>query len=100
MHKINSKFGREEGDKFISYAAQAVNEILDKGEIAMRMGNDEFVIASITDKLDENRGECIVKELKTKLGEINAVKEDGIEIGIYYVCEKAAVSNSSDLKIS
>lgn len=98
MHKINSKFGREEGDKFISYAAQAVNEILDKGEIAMRMGNDEFVIASITDKLDENRGECIVKELKTKLGEINTVKEDGIEIGIYYVCEKAAVSNSSDLK--
>lgn len=98
MRKINSRFGREEGDKFISYAAQAVNEILENGEIAMRMGNDEFVIASITDKLDENRGECVVSELRSKLDEISVSREDGIEIGIYYGCQKAAVSNSRDLE--
>ena len=98
MRKINTKFGREEGDKFINYAAQAVNEIMGNGEIAMRIGNDEFVIASITDKQDTDRGECIVNELKSKLNEINDVREDGIEIGIYYGCRKDIVKSGKELE--
>ena len=98
MKSINSRFGREEGDKVISYAAQAVNEILENDEIAMRMGNDEFVIASLTGHEDEDRGECIVSELRSKLDEVSEAGGDSVELGIYYGCSKAAVSGTKELE--
>ncbi len=98
MRKINIKYGREEGDKVIGYAAQTVNEILETDEIAMRMGNDEFVIASITDKDDTDRGECVVSELRSKLDETSEASGAGIELGIYYGCCKGAISETKELE--
>lgn len=98
VRKINSKFGREEGDKLISYSAQAINEIMEPGEIAMRMGNDEFVIASVVSAEDTDRGECIASEIKSKLDRACENRGDSVEMGIYYGCSKAAVANVKDLE--
>lgn len=98
MKSINSRFGREEGDKVISYAAQAVNEILETDEIAMRMGNDEFVIASLAVHEDEDRGACIVNGLRNKLDEVSEAGGNSVELGIYYGCSKAAVAGTKELE--
>ncbi len=96
--QINNTYGRTEGDKVIGYVAQSINEIMTQSEIAMRMGNDEFVIATTVDSEDDNRGEGIVAELKKKLEEIDTSNSNDIEIGIYYGCRKGRVKSNTELE--
>lgn len=96
--QINSNYGRTEGDRVISYVAQSINEILTPYEISMRMGNDEFVIATVAKSGDISRGEYIAEELKKKLEAANSGGKDDYELGIYYGCKKALVKSSAELE--
>lgn len=96
--QINSNYGRTEGDRVLSYVAQSINEVLTPYEISMRMGNDEFVIATVAKSGDISRGEYIAEELKKKLEAANSGGKDDYELGIYYGCKKALVKSSAELE--
>ena len=81
--QINSNYGRTEGDRVLSYVAQSINEILTPYEISMRMGNDEFVIATVAKSGDISRGEYIAEELKKKSLRRQTVAERTITSSVY-----------------
>lgn len=49
LEKINSEFGRAEGDRAIKILAGIAQECVDEGAMCCRLGNDEFAIAEIVD---------------------------------------------------
>lgn len=93
---INSKFGRVEGDKTISYVAQMIGESIGPNDIAMRMGNDEFVIAAIASPTDLSRAEFITATLKGKVDETNKKVKGDLELGLYYGTAVGHVSSARE----
>lgn len=96
--KINNLYGREEGDKTLRYVAQLINELLDPDELAMRMGNDEFVVASLTAPGDIARGEHIIESLTKKFDELKQTKYSAFDVGVYYGYKTGMVTTSSALE--
>ena len=60
---INADYGRKTGDKAIIKLAEILKESAGDGAICCRLGNDEFVIAQLT---EENSGE-LLKKIRSKI---------------------------------
>lgn len=82
--KINNLYGREEGDKTLQYTAQLINELSCPGELSMRVGNDEFVIASLVTPGDESRAKEITGQLTGRFEEVRLARNSAFDVGIYY----------------
>lgn len=75
LKDINTVYGRQEGDIAINVLAKAISESIVRGEIAVRMGNDEFIIGSVTFTEQTIHGERLLADVKNKIDAYNSTKE-------------------------
>lgn len=74
LKHINDTFGHAEGDSALRFLATIITGQLQEGDIACRIGGDEFVIAFTDDDVDE-RADKIVKRVKETLKRYNERNE-------------------------
>lgn len=98
MRRVNSFYGHEEGDRLLAYAARAINELLVQGDLAMRMGNDEFVILSAVRPNDASRGEAIAKGMEEKFACLMRERDSACEIGVYCASKGGAAATAEELE--
>lgn len=96
--KINNLYGRTEGDKTLQYVAQILGELLDPEELSMRMGDDEFIVASLVAPGDTQRGEYIIEELNKRFDKLREEKYSTFDIGVYYGYKSDVVTTVSVLE--
>ena len=65
LNVINSAYGRKSGDKAIIKLAHILRDSVGEGAICARLGNDEFVIAQLT---DESNGK-ILHDIRMRISE-------------------------------
>lgn len=71
LKDINAGYGRNEGDEAIQILAAVILKTVVRGEIAARMGNDEFIIASVVqDELDRH-GDDLIEIINNRIEEYN-----------------------------
>lgn len=74
LKSINDIFGHAEGDSAIRFVSMIIEQQLKDGDVAGRIGGDEFVIAFIADEVEE-RAEKIVSTVRNTMQRYNERKE-------------------------
>lgn len=99
LKEINSGYGRQEGDEAICILAQFLSEIIQRGEICARMGNDEFIIGSSVGVDSDEHGKELVERLTKKLEDFNASgrKPYKLDVSVGYICKR--VSNIEQVEM-
>jgi len=64
---VNDKLGHREGDRILKVAATTIEEVTGQGNIAARVGGDEFIV--LIAKMDEAEVEQLAAELIRKVNE-------------------------------
>lgn len=64
---VNDKLGHREGDRILKVAATTIEEVAGQGNIAARVGGDEFIV--LLSKMDEAKAEQLAAELIGKVNE-------------------------------
>lgn len=75
---INDNEGHEAGDEGLKAIADSASAALEKNEIAVRAGGDEFYIIGVNE-YDEARGEQVIKCFKDNLNQENIRLGKGVE---------------------
>ena len=82
LGSINTRYGRNEGDAAITVLADIIMRSASEGALCCRLGNDEFVVAQIS----EDNGSKEIYELRKKMGvlidEFNSTHNYTIKISI------------------
>lgn len=65
LDKINTSFGRKEGDHAIYELSQIILESADEGAMCCRLGNDEFILAELT----EDASQSVIHEISRRIDE-------------------------------
>lgn len=98
MRRVNSLYGREEGDRLLVYVAQTINELREAGELALRLGNDEFIVLSMAAAGDSRRAQDIERELEARFDKLARERDCVCEIGFYCAHKSGAVATNEELE--
>lgn len=71
LKEINSGYGRTEGDEAICNLSKILSGVVVRGELVARMGNDEFVIASVVQDMNSTHGEELIDAINSAVEEYN-----------------------------
>ncbi len=74
LKKINDTYGHAEGDEALYNFATILGNVISRGELAARIGGDEFIITLVGDNVQDREKE-IVKAIRSKLDEYNETSE-------------------------
>ena len=74
LKMINDTFGHAEGDSAIRFLSMIIEQHLTEGDIASRIGGDEFVIAFTAEEVEE-RAEKIVTSIRNTMKRYNERRE-------------------------
>ncbi len=96
--EINSKKGRETGDKVLIDLAKILKSCAGEGAMCCRLGNDEFVVAQISPEDNTNMTRRISERLIEALFEYNATPEAVAHIEINIGTKTGRVVNWPDLE--
>lgn len=77
LQKINEIYGQLEGDQILKVASHAVAGVLRTGELAARVGSDEFAIVSLNE-YGGRRGEELIENIKSELKKYNEMQTANI----------------------
>lgn len=72
---INSGYGRDAGDDAIRCLAKMIDMNIQRADVASRLGNDEFIVATISDEKSDDKAIEIVEKIKKSLDELNNSKK-------------------------
>lgn len=98
LDKINSAYGRAEGDKAIKLLADIVSGCADEGAMCCRLGNDEIAVA----ELSEEYNSSIINDLKVRIDEAinkyNSLPSIKYKLKIYTGSATERVGNLSEME--
>jgi diguanylate cyclase (GGDEF)-like protein len=102
LKKINTELGRRSGDEAIQSLALMINSSIASSDVSMRMGADEFMVASQVRDVDSDYAKRIIDKLSSKIEEFNKTNADGFSIDIFheYIIEDITSSESLDSYIN
>ena len=98
LRDINAKYGREEGNRAITALAQRISECALDHEICARMGNDDFLIGTLTEPSDTSRSDAFVAALEEKLLAFNKANTDSFAISICTASKAESITNTEQLE--
>ncbi len=78
--EVNDTFGHTAGDQVLVEAARRIRELLQSGEIASRIGGDEFVIVTSGAQAEE-RARVLAQEIVNSLGEPLVLQNGTFRVG-------------------
>jgi diguanylate cyclase (GGDEF)-like protein len=81
LKDINAAYGRKAGDAAILKLSQMITEAA-QGDYCARMCNDEFIVASAVDSIDDGHVENMLGRLNTLIDSYNANSKDSYQIEI------------------
>lgn len=96
--EINSKKGREAGDKVLVDLAKILKSCAGEGAMCCRLGNDEFLVAQISPEDNTDMTRRISERLIESLFEYNATPEAAAHIEINVGTKTGRVGNWPDLE--
>ena len=97
LKDINDTFGHIRGDDYITTVCNTIKECIRKSDILSRMGGDEFLI--ILPKCDEVNAERIMKDVETKLEDLNKkLQLNGLVYRVSYGISEVRSSNTLDME--
>lgn len=91
LKKVNDRLGHNYGDKYISKIAEVLMKIIEKKDVLIRYGGDEFIILFI-DK-DINEANTILIKVEDKLSEINSTNILDYKYSISYGFSEKKIDN-------
>jgi len=94
--QVNKAYGRKEGDKLILHFSELLPEAATEDGLVGRLGNDEFVIAAVSDDMSDKRAREILDKLSELVDGFNA-KHD-YSISYTYGISTKSVSYSDDME--
>lgn len=68
---INNDYGRKAGDDAIRYLSKMIDMSILREDVASRLGNDEFIVATISDKKDNEKAQQIIDRIKDSVDDFN-----------------------------
>ena len=88
LRRINSIFGRAEGDQALLSLASAITDCIDSNVTAARIGGDEFMIAFFEAENQTNTSEALISVLQQRMHSYNQVsgKNYSLDISFGRVC--------------
>jgi len=81
LHDINTIFGYEIGDDYISRLFLSLQELLSKNDVAFRVGNDEFAII-LRDILNKNHIILAINKILSNLTKTFLIKDEQVHAHI------------------
>lgn len=91
LKKVNDRLGHNNGDKYIAKIADVLLNNIEKKDVLIRFGGDEFIILFI-DK-DINQSKDILVKVENKLSEINCTNTTDYEYSISYGFSEKTIDN-------
>lgn len=98
LEKINSKYGRKEGDQAIHDFAFLVFGSVDEGAMCCRLGNDELLIAELTDQETSEHIMKVQSRIIEAMDKLNAQKDRKYELKAYFGNATAKAGNLSQME--
>ena len=98
MEEINSKFGRKEGDRTIYELARIINACADESAMCCRLGNDEFIIAELTQELNQKQIHDVRRRILAMIDQYNQEPSTKFKLQIYSGSCTAYVDNLTQME--
>lgn len=95
LKHVNDDYGHKMGDKYIQDAAEAIKAVVRQGDIAARIGGDEFAV--LLPEVDEKVLEDIILRIEKEYREIRKNSNDLYHISIGYEIKKTDEENLEDI---
>lgn len=83
LEQINASFGRKGGDQAIYALSQIIFDAADEGAMCCRLGNDEFIMASLLEESDHTSVNEIYKRINKGLEAYNNNTKNKYKINIH-----------------
>lgn len=91
LKKVNDRLGHNYGDKYISKIAEVLMNSIDKKDVLIRFGGDEFIIIFINKDINQSR--AILIKVEDKLSEINSTNITDYKYSISYGFSEKTIDN-------
>lgn len=98
LEKINATYGRGEGDKAIAQLAKMLGACADEESLCCRLGNDEFIIAEITEDATQRKIQEIRRALSEQVEAYNKNPNCPYPIAVMAGARTARVENFTDME--
>lgn len=98
VEKINAKYGRKEGDKAIHEFAQIIMQSADEGALCSRLGNDEFILAELTEEVNHKQIHAVRRRIDQLLEEHNRVRDKGYKLQMFSGSYTAKVQDLTQME--
>lgn len=94
LRRINSVYGRTEGDLALLNLSDAITDCIDNSVTAARIGGDEFMLAFFQTANQVNMAEVLISVLQKRMASYNQISGKNYSIDISVGCVSANVSSS------
>lgn len=98
LDTINSSFGRRQGDQAIKDLASMIFDSVDEGAMCCRLGNDEFILAELTEEANHDLIHRVSKKIYKLLEEHNNNPKCMYPIKIHSGDATSAINNLSEME--
>jgi len=95
LKHVNDDYGHKRGDKYIQDAAEAIKTVIRQGDIAARIGGDEFAV--LLPGVDKEVLEDIILRIEKEYREIGENSDDLYHISIGYEIKKKDKQSLEDI---
>lgn len=98
LNIINDTYGRKEGDRAIIKLSQMIEKCIDEDGISCRLGNDEFVVAEISNEDNRRRIHFIREKLYELLEQHNNDSRNLYQLSISTGSMTNRINNTEDME--
>lgn len=98
IEQINSEYGRAEGDKAIREFAQIIMQSADEGALCSRLGNDEFILAELTEEANHKQIHMVRRRIDALLEKHNQDENQKYKLKMFSGSYTAKVQDFSQME--
>lgn len=98
LDRINEKYGRNEGDAAIRKVAGIIQDCADEGAMCCRLGDDEFIMAELTQEANHERIHSVRRQIDKMLEEYNHSTGGRYELRLFSGSKTERVRNLAEME--
>lgn len=98
VKEINTTYGRKTGDEAIIQLSKIISDRMSRNDLCCRIGNDEFLIASLAGSNAEMYGQLLAESLLTKCQGFNQQNLNSYQLELSIGSKSGIISNHEALE--